>query len=69
LSLRLVSRRNYGIALEIAVNVFWRTPPKVAKAPMMATAMRAAIRAYSMAVTPDSSFAKRAVNVMSDVLV
>jgi len=54
LSLRLVSQKNYGIALETVVNVFWRLPPRVTKVPMMKTAMRAAIRPYSMAVTPDS---------------
>src|SRR6478735_7132114 len=42
------------------VNVVFNEEPSAVAPPMRATEMRAAIRPYSIAVAPDSSFMKRA---------
>ena len=47
---------------EIVLNLLLRLVPTAVTAPMMTTAIRAAIRPYSMAVAPDSSFMKRVTN-------
>ncbi len=44
----------------IAPNLVLRLPPMPFTAPMIASEIPAAIRPYSMAVAPDSSFRKRA---------
>src|SRR5262245_3835887 len=48
----------YLMLVAIESNFDDRVVPKVVTAPMITTAMRAAMRPYSIAVAPDSSFAK-----------
>ncbi len=43
-----------GNALETSLNVFWSCVPSTVIAPIIATAISEAIRAYSMAVAPVS---------------
>src|SRR5215510_11063301 len=54
---------DYGAETEANVSAtYWKmfdsSVPRTVRAPMMATATRAAIRPYSMAVAPDSSLTK-----------
>ena len=49
---------------ETAVNVLVNLVPSVVIAAIAATAIRAAIRPYSIAVAPDSSLAKRVKSVV-----
>ena len=51
--------RGYWRAVETAVNFVLRRVPICVSTVMQTTAMRAAMRPYSIAVAPDSSFAKR----------
>ncbi len=51
----------YFIAVEIVWNVVLRLVPTPWTAAMITTEIPAAIRPYSMAVAPDSSFTKRAI--------
>ena len=46
------------------VNFVFRFEPIVVKAVMMTTAIKAAIRPYSMAVAPDSSRTKREISLL-----
>ncbi|CDX45925.1 exported hypothetical protein [Mesorhizobium sp. ORS 3359] len=50
-------------AVAIAANLVFSAVPSEVAPTMMASAMRAAIRPYSMAVAPDSSFTKRAMRL------
>ena len=54
------SRRPYFRLVEIEVNLVFSVVPRLFTTVMIASAMPAAIRPYSMAVAPDSSFKKRA---------
>ena len=51
--------------VEIWLKMFDRLPPRAVAATIIPTAMRAAIRPYSIAVAPDSSFAKFATMFMN----
>jgi hypothetical protein len=51
---------DYFSEVLMAPNLVLRLPPIPLTAPMIASEMPAAIRPYSMAVAPDSSFRKRA---------
>jgi hypothetical protein len=55
----------YLRAVETVENVVFNCVPRAATVAMIATAMPAAMRPYSMAVTPRSSFRKRKRHVMS----
>src|SRR3569833_3217153 len=55
-----VVRPAYFSELLIEVNLLLRVVPRPITAAMIASEMPAAIRPYSIAVAPDSSFAKRA---------
>jgi len=57
------SARDYLSWVEMLVNVVVRLVPRVLTAAMIATEMPAAIRPYSMAVAPLSSFRKRRISV------
>ena len=54
------SSRPYLRLVEIEVNLVFSEVPRLLTTVMIASAMPAAIRPYSMAVAPDSSFKKRA---------
>jgi hypothetical protein len=60
--------RSYLSWFETAVNVLVSLVPRVVIAAIAATAIRAAMRPYSMAVAPDSSRAKRLKRVFMVVL-
>jgi len=60
----LRQERDYFSWLEMLVNVALRLVPRVLTATMIATEMPAAIRPYSMAVAPLSSFRKCRTNFL-----
>src|SRR4051812_30776732 len=59
----LLGRAAYGRLLATLPKVFDSLPPSVGSTAAMATATRAAIRPYSIAVAPDSSCMKRETNL------
>src|SRR3954462_5805065 len=60
---RLRGSYESGSLLATLPKVFDRRPPSSGRPAAMATATRAAIRPYSMAVAPDSSLQKRVTNL------
>jgi hypothetical protein len=55
---------SYLSAAETVLNVAFKFVPSACTVAMIATAMPAAMRPYSMAVAPDSSFTKRKKSVL-----
>src|ERR1041385_3338876 len=54
-------RADYFRSVTMVLNVAFSLEPSAVAPPIIATAMRTAIRPYSMAVAPDSSRTKRAI--------
>jgi hypothetical protein len=54
-------------ALEILPKVVWSSVPRLFTTVMIAPAMHAAMRAYSMAVAPDPSFSKRETGSLTEL--
>src|SRR6516165_11799103 len=62
------SRANYGLsAPDTLLNVLFRLVPVACTATMITTAIPAAMRPYSMAVTPELSFKKRRTSLLIEI--